>query len=208
MEGLRRSSSTDARGSPSSRRAPTPLVAHAATRSAHMQIDRRPRENSDGSADIYRCGRSRRLATFWASLDRSQRRTLLMMVAVVVGLHVAGFLMLIALVAPHHYRLGSAGAFTRRDRRDRLHARDAPRVRRRSHRGDRQHDAQADGRGQAAAERRLLVLARAFDDRVRARVAALDRDQGARRAGQERRLEPAPGRRAGSARSSRAASST
>src|SRR6202034_3205572 len=53
-----------------------------------------------------------RLATFWSSLDRSQQRTLLMMVAVVVGLHVAGFLMLIALVAPHHYRLGSAGAFT------------------------------------------------------------------------------------------------
>jgi nickel/cobalt transporter (NiCoT) family protein len=53
-----------------------------------------------------------RLATFWSSLDRSQQRTLLMMVAVVVGLHVAGFLMLIALIAPHHYQLGSAGAFT------------------------------------------------------------------------------------------------
>ncbi|MDQ6605939.1 MAG: HoxN/HupN/NixA family nickel/cobalt transporter, partial [Actinomycetota bacterium] len=35
-----------------------------------------------------------------------------MMVLVVVGLHVAGFLTLIALVAPEHYRLGSAGAFT------------------------------------------------------------------------------------------------
>ncbi len=56
--------------------------------------------------------RRSRLATFWSSLDRSQRKTLLMMVAVVVGLHVAGFLMLIALVVPHHFRLGSTGAFT------------------------------------------------------------------------------------------------
>ena len=35
-----------------------------------------------------------------------------MMVLVVVGLHVAGFLTLIALVAPHHYRLGTTGAFS------------------------------------------------------------------------------------------------
>ncbi len=53
-----------------------------------------------------------RLRAFWASLDAPQRRTLLMMVFVVVGLHVAGFLTLIALVAPKHYHLGSAGAFT------------------------------------------------------------------------------------------------
>ena len=32
--------------------------------------------------------------------------------AVVVGLHVAGFFILIAVVAPHHYALGSSGAFT------------------------------------------------------------------------------------------------
>ena len=35
-----------------------------------------------------------------------------MMVVVVVGLHVAGFLTLIALVAPHHYRLARVGGFT------------------------------------------------------------------------------------------------
>ena len=35
-----------------------------------------------------------------------------MMACVVVGLHVAGFLTLIALVAPHRYRLGGGGAFT------------------------------------------------------------------------------------------------
>src|SRR5580700_8760530 len=49
---------------------------------------------------------------FWASLTRSQKRTLLMMIGVVVGLHVFGFVTLIALVAPHRYRLGTAGAFT------------------------------------------------------------------------------------------------
>ena len=34
-----------------------------------------------------------------------------MMAAVVLGLHVAGFFLLLALVAPHHYRLGATGAF-------------------------------------------------------------------------------------------------
>jgi high-affinity nickel-transport protein len=34
------------------------------------------------------------------------------MAAVVVGLHVVGFFILIALVAPHHYALGTSGAFT------------------------------------------------------------------------------------------------
>ena len=57
-------------------------------------------------------GRRRRLTTFWRRLDRAQRRTLLMMVAVVGGLHVLGFATLIALIAPGHYRLGATGAFT------------------------------------------------------------------------------------------------
>jgi high-affinity nickel-transport protein len=35
-----------------------------------------------------------------------------MMFSVVAGLHVLGFVTLLALVAPHHYMLGSAGAFT------------------------------------------------------------------------------------------------
>jgi high-affinity nickel-transport protein len=34
------------------------------------------------------------------------------MAAVVIALHVVGFLILFALVAPHHYRLGTSGAFT------------------------------------------------------------------------------------------------
>ncbi|MGZ4172998.1 MAG: Nickel transporter NicT [Solirubrobacteraceae bacterium] len=44
------------------------------------------------------------------SLDAGQRRTLTMMTVVVVGLHVVGFVTLIALVGHHH--LGRAGAFT------------------------------------------------------------------------------------------------
>jgi high-affinity nickel-transport protein len=49
---------------------------------------------------------------FWAKLDCGQRRSLLLMALVVAGLHALGFLMLIALVAPHRYHVGTAGAFT------------------------------------------------------------------------------------------------
>jgi high-affinity nickel-transport protein len=52
------------------------------------------------------------LRAFWGSLEGGQRRTLSMMIAVVAGLHVLGFLTLIALVAPGHYRLGASGTFT------------------------------------------------------------------------------------------------
>jgi high-affinity nickel-transport protein len=52
------------------------------------------------------------LRAFWASLDAGQRRTLTMMAAVVLGLHVAGFLILFVLVAPGHYALGKTGVFT------------------------------------------------------------------------------------------------
>ena len=56
--------------------------------------------------------RRRSIREFWDSLEGGQRRTLLMMVGVVVGLHVAGFLTLVSLVAPHHYRVGTVGTFT------------------------------------------------------------------------------------------------
>jgi len=49
---------------------------------------------------------------FWRALDGGQRRVLLLMGLVVAGLHVIGFVTLIALVAPHRYRVGTAGAFT------------------------------------------------------------------------------------------------
>jgi nickel/cobalt transporter (NiCoT) family protein len=44
-------------------------------------------------------------------LDAGQWRTVASMAAVVLGLHALGFFLLIALVAPHHYRLGASGAF-------------------------------------------------------------------------------------------------
>jgi high-affinity nickel-transport protein len=52
------------------------------------------------------------LRSLWRSLDASQRRTLVMMIFVVGGLHVLGFVTLFALVAPSHYHLGASGTFT------------------------------------------------------------------------------------------------
>ena len=46
------------------------------------------------------------------SLTRAEWRSLTAMAAVVVALHVVGFFILIAVVAPRHYRLGGGGAFT------------------------------------------------------------------------------------------------
>ena len=46
------------------------------------------------------------------ALTGRERRSVAMMVAVVVGLHAVGFFILIALVAPHHYRLGTTGGFS------------------------------------------------------------------------------------------------
>jgi len=48
----------------------------------------------------------------WRALDAGQKRTVFTMAVVVIGLHVAGFLTLLAFVAPHHYGLGTTGAFT------------------------------------------------------------------------------------------------
>jgi nickel/cobalt transporter (NiCoT) family protein len=53
--------------------------------------------------------RWRRIA---GSLDAGQWRTVAAMAAVVVGLHIAGFLLLLVVVAPHSYSLGASGAFT------------------------------------------------------------------------------------------------
>jgi nickel/cobalt transporter (NiCoT) family protein len=57
-------------------------------------------------------GRRPGLRTFWGSLDSGQRRTVVMMVLVVGGLHVLGFVTLFALVIPNHYHLGASGTFT------------------------------------------------------------------------------------------------
>jgi nickel/cobalt transporter (NiCoT) family protein len=47
-----------------------------------------------------------------AALTPREWRRVGAMVAVVVGLHVLGFVVLIAVVAPHHYMLGTSGALT------------------------------------------------------------------------------------------------
>jgi high-affinity nickel-transport protein len=52
--------------------------------------------------------RARRLR---ASMQPAQWRSVGLMAAVVLALHVAGFGLLIVLVIPHHYRLGASGAF-------------------------------------------------------------------------------------------------
>ena len=52
------------------------------------------------------------LRQFWASLDGGQRRTLVMMIAVIAALHVIGFVILFAFVAPNRYSLGSSGIYT------------------------------------------------------------------------------------------------
>jgi high-affinity nickel-transport protein len=46
------------------------------------------------------------------ALTRREWRTVAAMASVVVGLHVVGFFILLTVVAPHHYHLGSSGAFT------------------------------------------------------------------------------------------------
>ena len=53
-----------------------------------------------------------RTRSLWASLDHGQRRTVLMMAFVIVALHVAGFAILFAVVAPSHYHVGRTGMFT------------------------------------------------------------------------------------------------
>ena len=53
-----------------------------------------------------------KIRLFWSSLDRGQRRTVAMMATVIAALHAAGFGILLLVVAPHHYSLGGAGAFT------------------------------------------------------------------------------------------------
>jgi high-affinity nickel-transport protein len=56
--------------------------------------------------------RASRRPAFWMALEGSQRRSLLMMALVVTGLHVVGFVTLIAIVASAHHHAGATGAFT------------------------------------------------------------------------------------------------
>ncbi len=56
--------------------------------------------------------RSSRWQRVRGGLDAGQWRTVFAMAAVVVGLHVVGFVLLFAVVAPNDYSLGASGAFT------------------------------------------------------------------------------------------------
>jgi nickel/cobalt transporter (NiCoT) family protein len=58
-----------------------------------------------------RSKRSTRRHRIARSLDGGQWRTVAIMATVVLGLHALGFFLLIAVVAPHHYRIGASGAF-------------------------------------------------------------------------------------------------
>ena len=51
-------------------------------------------------------GARERIRTFFGSLDRVDRRSLIVMGAVIVALHLAGFGILFGLVVPEHYHLG------------------------------------------------------------------------------------------------------
>jgi nickel/cobalt transporter (NiCoT) family protein len=55
---------------------------------------------------------ARRLGRIAAGLDAGQWRTLGLMAAVVGGLHAVGFFLLLVVIAPHHYTLGTSGGFT------------------------------------------------------------------------------------------------
>ena len=127
------------------------------------------------------------LSAFWAQLDGPQRRTLTAMAAAVLALHVIGFITLIAVVAPSHYGLGATGVYT-------VGVGVTAYTLGLRHAFDADHIAAIDNttrklmQEEAPAQRRLLVLARALHDGVRARVPDLVRGALARRCRQERQL--------------------
>jgi nickel/cobalt transporter (NiCoT) family protein len=63
-------------------------------------------------ASVLERGSQSKVRLFWSTLDRGQRRTLVMMGTVIATLHAVGFGILVLVVAPHHYSLGGAGAFS------------------------------------------------------------------------------------------------
>ena len=63
-------------------------------------------------ASVVRMRSQSKVRRFWSSLDKGQRRTVLLMGTVIAALHAIGFGILFLVVAPHHYSLGGGGAFT------------------------------------------------------------------------------------------------
>ena len=63
---------------------------------------------SAASLDTVSAGGRERVRTFFRSLDRLDRRSLIGMFSFIVLLHLVGFVLLFGLVVPEHYRLGGA----------------------------------------------------------------------------------------------------
>ena len=153
-------------------------------------------------------GHVSRWARVKGGLTPGQWRTVAAMFAVIAALHAVGFVLLFVVVAPRDFALGDSGVFAvglglTAYTLGLRHAFDADHIAR-----DRQHDAQAHGRRPAAGQRRVLLLPRALDDRVRARRGVRPRRPRAERRGERRRLVAAPGHRADRADASRARSCT
>ena len=132
---------------------------------------------------------------FWAPLNRGERRTVAAVVSAVAGLHVLGFAALFAFAGPGRYHLAKAGipaiglgvtAYTLGLR----HAFDADHI---SAIDNTTRKLMAQGK--RPLDRRLLVLARALDDRLRTLPADLGRRALARRPRRRRPLDAAPGGR-------------
>ncbi len=94
-------------------------------------------------------GSGSRGARIRSALTPAEWRRAGALAAAIAALHLIGFGILLLLVVPRDLR-ARLGRLRPRRRRDRLHARHAPRLRRRPHRRDRQHDPQADERRASA----------------------------------------------------------
>ena len=123
-----------------------------------------------------------------AALTPAEWRRAALLAAVIVGLHAAGFFILLALVVPNDYSLAGGGVFG-------LGVGITAYTLGLRHAFDADHIAAIDnttrklmGEGQRPLSVGLLLLARALDDRVRARRARRGRRARAERRARERQL--------------------
>ncbi len=130
----------------------------------------------------------------WASpsaLTPDELLRLASMAAVIVALHLIGWITLVAVVEPAHLQPRRQD-IRYRHRPDRLHTGTTTRIRRRPHSRHRQHHPQADERRAAPAERRVFLLAGPLLGGLRTGAAAGARPEGHRQAGQARLVGAAP----------------